>query len=455
VNIGSRSPWAYGAIGVTLLLLGTTIAGTLPSNAQPDLLDRDLSGYWRFDEGRGRIAQDETPFANDGQLVGTDSPDWVLGLVEFALDFYGRRGASVQVPDAPSLDAQEALTLACWVCLRRQLALESEDDTFTLFAKPFDEAYQLSIAREEGPLIGSIRLRDGRVVRIKGERPVPYDRWVHVAFTYDATTGEARLYLDGELDAVERIGPGLIAVNEAPLLLGAALDPTVRSGEEPFRVLPGILDEARLYRRVLHPEEILRLAQEAALSPQPVCGKCYAPPAVNVLLNRLIEEPLITQEMFFRWMLLLLNPSETIPMNAPFEEMVQLFRAMGILPEGFPLDPQAPITFGEAALLLLRALEIETPLLDQLLLSAGLQAAGEAALEIAVREGLMPPADPDDILTGAALSLMSDRLLLRLETAPPSYYSAKDVECAQVKRLLRAPGPQPPPPPGGDEPPSS
>lgn len=446
MSIGSRKAWAkLGILSGLLFLLGSFSSGLTPQ-AQSDRND-NLKGYWRFDEGRGEIAHDETPFANDGRLFG---PDWVLGLIEFGLDFYGRSGFSVQVKDDPSLDAREKLTLASWICLREPAAFESEDEEFFLFAKPYLDLgiYGLSVQRDEGWLVGTVALENGPVRRLEGQTPVPYERWVHTAFSYDAETGEARLYLDGKLDESGRIGPGPIAVNTAPLLLGAALDP---STEETVGVLPGIMDESRLYQRVLSPKEVLRLAKEAALAPQQECGKCYAPPAVNALLDRLIQESILTQEMFLRWLLILLNPAETVPMNAPFEEIAQFFLATGVIPEVFSLDPGAPITRGEAALLLLRALEIETPLLDQLLLSAGLRAAEEAALEIAVREGLIPPGDPDDILTGADLNTMSDWLLLRLETAPPSFYTAKDVACAQTKRLFRRQGPPPP----GEEPPSS
>ncbi|GEM_PF-3567637 len=457
MSIGSRKARVRARfIGLFGLLVFSLIAAfgggpQFHAQAQSDTLDDDLSGYWRFDEGRGKVAYDETPFANDGRLVG--EPDWVLGLIEFGLDFYARRGFSVQVADHRTLDAREELTLACWVCLRQRLVEESEDDAFSLFAKPFQEAYGLGIARDEGVLFGTVGLDDGRARRLQGRTAVPYDRWVHVAFSYDARTGEARLYLDGELDAAGRIGPGPLKTNAAPLLLGAALDPDPAAGpEETFRVLPGILDEARLYRRVLSGEEILRLAKEAALAPQQPCGQCYAPPAVVALLEEWAREPVITQEVFLRWLLLLLNTADAIPMTAPIDEIVQYFFTTGVIPDAFPVDLNAPITKGEAALLLLRALEIETPLLDQLLLSAGLQAAEEAALEIAVREGLVPPGEPDDVLTGLDLNLMSDWLLQRLETAPPAFFEAKDVACAQAKRLFRRQGPTPPPPP---EPPSS
>jgi hypothetical protein len=173
--------------------------------------------------------------------------------------------------------------------------------------------------------------------------------------------------------------------------------------------------------------------------------------AIEDFLQELIQQSTTTQEQFFRWLLMLLNTSETLPLDAPIDDIVSYFLAAGVIPGIFPLDLSAPLTKGEAALLLLLALELETPRLDQLLLSTGLQAAAEAALEIAVREGLLAPGDPDDLLTGAELGAVSSALLIRLETAPPPFFSAKDITCVQFKRLVMRREPPPPP----EEPPSS
>ncbi len=447
VNIGSlkrsTSLMAKVAFLGSVITLFMILGGANPL-AQSDDLNQELKGYWRFDEGRGEIAHDETAFQNDGRVEG---PSWVVGLVEFGLNYYGQRGLAVKVPDDASLDVREKLTLTCWVCLSELLARESEDERFSLFAKPFEGAYSLSIDRDGGRLLGAVSLA-GENRTLEGETFVPYDRWVHVAFSYDSETGEARLYLNGKLDRAGEIGPGLIDVNTSTLLLGSALDP---SSSHAISVLPGILDEARVYQRVLLPEEIRRLASEPALAPEQPCGNCYSPLAVEDNLQELAQKSRITQEQFFRWLLMLLNTSETLPLDAPIDDIVSYFLAAGVIPGIFPLDLSAPVTKGEAALLMLLALELETPLLDQLLLSTGLQAAEEVALEIAVREGLLPPGDPNDLLTGVELGVMSSALLIRLETAPPPFFSAKDITCVQIKRLsMRR---EPPPPP--EEPPSS
>ena len=446
-NLSLRVPFVVSWL---VLLLITTMAIAPAPKAQSDDLQQKLVGYWRFDEGRGEIAYDETIFRNDGRVKDAK---WVVGLIEFGLHYYGKRGVFVEVPDDASLDAREELTLACWVCLNEYLFEKSDEDAFYLFAKSDGGVYSLRIEREERRLQGSILLESNVQRSLLGEQAVPFGRWTHVAFTY-GMTGLARLYIDGELDREGQVGPGFIQANTTDLFLGSAFD--LETKQPGLGALPGVMDEARIYQRALTSEEIQLLAHDPALDPKErPCGNCYAPPTVEEFLRKLMQEGLVTQEQFLRWLLLLINDAETLPMSAPIEEIVTFFLKVGVIPEIFPLNLDAWITKGEAALLLLRAIDLETPLLDQLLLAAGLQAAAEAAFEIAVREGLLPPGRPEDLLSGSDLGSMSLPLLTRLETSPPPFFEEKDVACAQTKRLFleRTRPPLPPLPP--PEPPSS
>jgi hypothetical protein len=83
--------------------------------------------------------------------------------------------------------------------------------------------------------------------------PLPTNRWVHLAATFD---GEImRLYLDGqECGTLARPGP--LRPCHAPLVLGS-----YDVGHSAH--FTGLLDDVRLYRRVLGPEEIQRNAQKS------------------------------------------------------------------------------------------------------------------------------------------------------------------------------------------------
>lgn len=428
---------------VRLVLLSLTLLfsafGTLLL-AQPEQLNQGLVGYWRFDEGTGTIVRDETSFRNDGQLKG---PNWVIGLIEFGLNYYGREGFQVVVPHAQSLAVEKELTLACWVCLNEGLARNKEDDLFYLFAKSSTGVYSLGIEREDLQLRGSVST-GGDYKAITSEESVPTGRWVHTAFTYNSSTGEARLYIDGRLDRTLQLQPGLIDVNQTSLFLGSAVDPT--TGKRGVGVLPGIMDEARVYERILSEEEITQLVSAPTTAPDRPCSNCYVPRNVGDLILNLLPEASITQGQFIRWLFALLNQSQTLPLDADIEEIIQFLVTIHIIPSIFPIDLEAPITKGAAALLLLRALELQVSFIDQLLITVGLKQAEEAAFVIAVREGLISGGRPDDLVTGRDLANMSLFLLERLQVSPPHDFTPTDIACAVLKLVFIKTVVTPPPP---------
>ncbi len=93
--------------------------------------------------------------------------------------------------------------------------------------------------------------------------PLPLGRWVHLAATFDGQT--MRLYVDGtERGSMDRPGP--IGGNDCHLVLG-----NYETGHK--ACFHGLLDDVRLYRRVLSAEEIrLHAAAEPAEG-----GKALAP----------------------------------------------------------------------------------------------------------------------------------------------------------------------------------
>ena len=68
-----------------------------------------------------------------------------------------------------------------------------------------------------------------------GSTELPLKKWVHIAGTYDAASGEGKLYFDGEIDNEGDIG-GKIITNNVVLWLGR--------GAGPF--LDGYIDEVRI-----------------------------------------------------------------------------------------------------------------------------------------------------------------------------------------------------------------
>ena len=83
---------------------------------------------------------------------------------------------------------------------------------------------------------------------LEGKTDMPLKKWVHMAGTYDGKSGEAKVYIDGVLDAEGKIG-GNITPNNDVLWLGR--------GAGPF--LQGRMDEVRISNIARSEQEIQEL----------------------------------------------------------------------------------------------------------------------------------------------------------------------------------------------------
>ena len=71
------------------------------------VLDDDLVLYLPFDEGKGDSAKDISKHKNNGTL---HKVEWAKGKYGTAVEFSGKKGGWVEVPDAPSLDITDEIT---------------------------------------------------------------------------------------------------------------------------------------------------------------------------------------------------------------------------------------------------------------------------------------------------------------------------------------------------------
>lgn len=94
------------AITVVLLSL-IVISGTVSEAVR----EADLVLYLPFDEGKGGTAKDLSEHQNDGTL---HKAKWTKGKYGNAVELSGESGGWVEVPDAPSLDLTDEVTLMGW-----------------------------------------------------------------------------------------------------------------------------------------------------------------------------------------------------------------------------------------------------------------------------------------------------------------------------------------------------
>jgi CUB/sushi domain-containing protein len=94
----------------------------------------------------------------------------------------------------------------------------------------------------DGPSIGTgVALNDGA--------------WHHVAVTWESTTGDTRLYVDGALAFMGTLSAGGVIDPGGTLILGQEQD-CVGGCVDPAQRFIGDLDEVAIYDRVLSPDEI-------------------------------------------------------------------------------------------------------------------------------------------------------------------------------------------------------
>ncbi len=157
--------------------------------AYPHGADEHTMGYWRFEEGCGNVAEDESVKGNDGTLHNMENGDWVYRGKGRALEFDGDDD-HIRVPFHDSLDFSPEITLEAWV--RPNIIQESmyiinkpgPTHSFSLWVE-WDGQVKFVINEE---FVGSkARLSAGE--------------WSHVAGTYDGE--KMSFFFNGDLD--ERI----------------------------------------------------------------------------------------------------------------------------------------------------------------------------------------------------------------------------------------------------------
>ncbi|MBN1861616.1 MAG: metallophosphoesterase [Candidatus Thermoplasmatota archaeon] len=230
--------------GMIILFFGT---GTIlrfetPVQANPA---EELVAYWSFDEGSGTIAHDSVG-SNDGQIYG--NPVWVGGVSGTAIDFDGSNDY-VLVDDNDVLD------------------LDYTDFTVSFWCKPKASGYQMDAFFKGYPGVnhdGSWAIRNSESENTwvfqnldttndhpgYNPTPCPLNEWTMITMTYDDSTGAFKTYINDELD-FNTIYKMELRDTARDLYLGSV------TGTHAF--FKGLLDEMRIYQRVLSTDEVASL----------------------------------------------------------------------------------------------------------------------------------------------------------------------------------------------------
>ncbi len=197
----------------------------------PDIpiTDPNLIGWWKFDVGTGTNVIDWSGNGNDGTL--TNGPQWVEGYDDGALLFDGIDDTVEFANFVPPMQG----TITFWInpaSVGPRGRIFGGHDAF--------EAYV------ENDILAN-QLFAGGSDYLESNATIPTNTWTHVALTYDGTSHQMQIYLNGILDGensqADDVWPG-----------GAfAFGHRAARNQEYYN---GLLDDVRIYNVVLTQEDI-------------------------------------------------------------------------------------------------------------------------------------------------------------------------------------------------------
>jgi hypothetical protein len=234
-DVARRLKWAAGVPGAVVVTGRDLRTG--------------LVAHWRFDEGKGRRTFDSSGNGHTGHLEGCR---WAKGRFGSALAF-DRLSDGVVVSESDAFRLTGEITMAAWINMSQATPLGRIAGT----VGPRN-GYRLRVG--SGMVDFGIVGASGKEVvsaRAPGGTRISPGRWYHVAATYSDESNLIRMYLNGRLDRTFTTQISMAPISGLFVIgRGTTPDP-----EHCTVKWPGLIDELRLYDRVLSAREIWRLAK--------------------------------------------------------------------------------------------------------------------------------------------------------------------------------------------------
>jgi len=160
----------------------------------------------------------------------------------------------IVVPDSPSLNPSEEITISCFAKLERDPAPFTYENCILRKAYNMDAGYLFSMGsfdvelRLDGP-----RLNGSVAIIYKGAKSL-VGSWHHIVASYSSLTREGKIYLDGNL-VIKTNNVSYSFTNTGKFL-------TIGTRYYDSWFFPGSIDNIRIYNRVLSDEEVKALYEE-------------------------------------------------------------------------------------------------------------------------------------------------------------------------------------------------
>ncbi len=219
-----------------------------------------LVGEWKFDEGTSTRARDTSGANNNGALF--NAPTWVTGKHGKAVQLDGNT-QYVSIPNATSLN-NGSLTATAWFTLASDPDCDAGNNYRVFLDKLSGVTGWRVILEQDKSLqfdvgISGATSRSGGV-GVGMQVGVP----VFVTFTYDAATGDQKVWSNGVVRSTKANTPASIDTNSTSFVIGkgGATGVCPASGNG---YTPGRYDDVRIYNRALSSTEIQALYKERAV----------------------------------------------------------------------------------------------------------------------------------------------------------------------------------------------
>ncbi|OIO02479.1 hypothetical protein AUJ67_02645 [Candidatus Desantisbacteria bacterium CG1_02_49_89] len=216
---------------------------------------KGISGLWKFEDGSGLTAKDQSGRSNNGKLL--NGPSWAFGRFNNCLQYDGTNDI-VAVPNADSLNPDTgSLTVEAWV-KTSQAPVPLEGDK-VIARKDTTGAPRIFWGFVMGGFdtgtIGKAMFQvynsSSGVVGITSGNTINNGAWHHLAGIRDVSAGQIRFFLDGVSQGSSNEGLGNITNSESLSFGNDA------SWFGPGSAFQGLIDEVKVYQAALTDSEVI------------------------------------------------------------------------------------------------------------------------------------------------------------------------------------------------------
>ncbi len=228
-----------------------------------ELSANTLAGHWKFDEGSGTVANDSSGNNRNGTIIGAV---WSTGKTGKGLRFNG----TADYVSIPRMYYDE-ISISAWFYKNARDTSNAdaifggwrwEDNT------RLQEGYDLRFYQDSPDTLQFVLVtQNGGGVKTQRKAEYTFGNsvgaWYHVAGTYNKTTGEQKLYIDGQLVDTQTHPAGNVIVP-----LTSYSDMRIGYSRVNDGYFNGTLDDVRLYNNTLSAQKVLELFNATATDEQ-------------------------------------------------------------------------------------------------------------------------------------------------------------------------------------------